>query len=466
MWKCERCDKTWNYKVDECLFCKEKVKEMRPKEWTVKGVTQIFVPSEEHQRFPYYNLLLEDEFGNYHLKKTFKEYKIGDKIKHEVSNEKINVAVCDIDYSVEKATKRAIELIGGIKADSKTKILIKPNIVLAKNPATGIVTNPLVVSGIIEYFLSQGASNKNITIAEGSLQGVDSAKAIEKSGYGELCEKYGVKFKDILAGKFISKETNLGGKKSIIQISEEVFNADVVISVPVVKTHFQTGVSLGIKNMKGVITHGSRKIMHKGDLQDQIALLCSTLPKFITIADGSIGLEGMGPGALGKPANLGLIIAGKDPVAVDAVICRIIKLDVPGHITKAGEMGVGESNLHKIEIVGEELEVVQKQFEPADKRISPHPDIDLIDGKPCSGCLNSVWSTLYSLKEIPAEKISIAFGSQMPEFLGDSKIIAIGNCAIHALEKTGYKLKDSEKIMGCPPTEKEQKEFLKKWLKD
>ena len=272
-----------------------------------------------------------------------------------------------------------------------------------------------------------------------------------------------IKFKNLFDGEFIKKQIGEKGKEFSVQISKDLLESDLIINVPVVKTHFQTGVSLGIKNMKGVINHSSRKNMHKGKLEEQIAYLAQALPKYITIADGSIGLEGMGPGALGEPANFGLIIAGRDPVAVDTIICHLTKLKLPKHVKKAAELGVGEADLNKINIVGEEVEVVQRKFKPADERISPHSDIDLIDGKPCSGCLNSVWSILYNLKDISAEKISIAFGSQLSEdMIGYGKIIAIGDCAINSLKKLGHEV---EALRGCPPADEQQKEFLKKWLK-
>ncbi len=432
---------------------------MENKQFLVKGITKVFVPSASHIKVPYYVLLLEDENQQIHLKKTFKEHKLGEKIEEKSYTEGNVVAVSSVGYSVIDATKRVINLIGGFDFKQDAKIVIKPNIVIAKNPSTGIITNPLVVEAIIQHLLEKGCSKENLLIIEGSLQGVDSEIAIKKSGYYDLCKKYGIKFKDVLSGEFIKKEIN--GFQ--IQVSKDIIEADLIINVPVIKTHFQTGVSLGIKNMKGVINHSSRKNMHKNNLEEQIAHLSKILPKYITIADGSIGLEGMGPGILGEPANLGVIVAGKDPVAVDTVICKLINLAVPMHVKKAAELRIGEGDLNKISIVGEELEIVKKDFKPADSRISPHPDIELIDGKPCSGCLNSVWSLLYNLKDTSAEEISIAFGSQLSEeMMGYGKIISIGDCAINAIKKIGY---EAESLSGCPPTEEQQKQFLKKWLK-
>lgn len=463
MWECKQCKKIWYYPLEKCIFCKSEVINQKPKGFIVKGISKVLVSSNGHEKIPYYNLLLEDENGNLHIKKTFKEYNRGDRFEQKACKNKTCVGLSSIGYSVIDATKRAIELIGGINFNPNDKIIIKPNIVLAKNPSTGIITNPSVVEGIIQYLLKEGSNRDNILILEGSLQDVDSKKAIKKSGYYDLCQRYGIKFKDLFSGDFVTREITMNHEKLIVQISKDIMEADLIINVPVVKTHFQTGVSLGIKNMKGIINHPSRKNMHRGKLQEQIAYLNTALPKYITIADGSIGLEGMGPGALGTPANFGLIIAGKDPVAVDRIICELIGLKVPLHITKAAELGLGELDLDKIEIIGEEMEIVKRKFKAADDKISPHPDIELIDGKPCSGCLNSVWSLLYRLKDISAEEISIAFGSQISEdMIGYGKIVAIGDCALNAVKNLG---REAESLRGCPPSIEEQEKFLKKWLK-
>jgi len=458
---CNECNKKWSYPVQRCIFCGGLIKDIIPTKFTVKGITKVFVPSTGHKKVPYYNVLLKDENDDFHIKKTFKEFKLNQTF--EVKNEKGKtiVALCGVGYSIVDATIRAIKLMGGIEFNPKDKILIKPNLVLAKSASTGIITNPLVVEGIIKYLLEKGISKSNLFIGEGSLQGVDTDKMLKKTEYYELCEKYGLKFFDLLSGKFINREIGIGKNKRVVQISELVLDMDLIIDVPVIKTHMQTGVSLGIKNMKGVINHSSRKVMHMHELEDQIAYLSTALPKYITIADGSIGLEGMGPLTLGKPANFGVVVAGKDPVAVDTAICHIIKIKVPKHIRKAAEIGLGEGDIKKINFVGDEVAVVSKKFEPADSRISPHPDIALIDGKPCSSCINSVWTTLHSLKDIPTEVVTIALGSQINEdMIGSGEIIAMGDCAVRALKNKGC----AQKLKGCPPSEKDQKEFLKKWL--
>ncbi len=464
MWKCNKCQKTWNYPIEKCLFCKEQIKHSSSNEFIVEGITKVFVESTGHRKAPYFDVLLKDENGDFHIKKTFKEYKIGDKFLTIDKTDKIIVATSKIGYSIISATKRVIKLIGGLDIKPEDKVLIKPNIVVAKSPSSGIVTNPLVVEGIIQYLIENGHKRDNIIIAEGSLEMIDHMTAIKKSGYFDLCNKYNIKFIDLLKTKFINKEINIEGKKRVVQVSEEIFKADKIINVPVIKTHFQTGVSLSIKNMKGVINNPSRKVMHKDHLQKQIALLSTILPEYVTIADGSIALEGMGPGALGEPANLELIFAGKDPVALDTAICHIIGLNVAKHIKEASKLGLGVSDMKKIQIIGEEVDVIKKKFKAADQKISPHPDFELLDGKPCSGCLNSVWTTLHSLKDISAEEISIFFGSHFDdEMLGYGRIIAIGDCAYQAMKKKGHEV---EALRGCPPNEEDQKEFLRKWFKN
>ena len=75
---CEKCRKSWYYPVERCVFCKGKTVEREPSAFTVKGITEISIPSSEHKEIPYFDLLLVDENGNYHIKKSFKRFKIGD----------------------------------------------------------------------------------------------------------------------------------------------------------------------------------------------------------------------------------------------------------------------------------------------------------------------------------------------------------------------------------------------------
>jgi len=93
--KCEKCNLVWHYPIKKCIYCKGDVVELKEEKYTVKGVTEVFIPSKDHSQAPYYDLLLEDENSNLHIRKSFKKYEIGDIIikdkKEETIKEKIGV---------------------------------------------------------------------------------------------------------------------------------------------------------------------------------------------------------------------------------------------------------------------------------------------------------------------------------------------------------------------------------------
>jgi 3-hydroxybutyryl-CoA dehydrogenase len=91
---CRKCGFTWRYNLSECISCGGKLETLRPKEFTVVGATEVAVASAEHTKVPYYNLLLEDEYGNLHIHKSFKSCRIGERISKKAAESKpVKVAI-------------------------------------------------------------------------------------------------------------------------------------------------------------------------------------------------------------------------------------------------------------------------------------------------------------------------------------------------------------------------------------
>lgn len=461
LWICEKCNVKWAYPVEKCIYCRGAIKTEHEKVLKVIGRTDVFAASAEHEKIPYACLLLKDEKGNLHIRKTFSRNKIRDEIAHEAgSTEKTLVAVSRTGYSAKDAAKRAMQILNLEEIKPGMKILIKPNLALAKPASSGIVTNPEVVRGVIEFLLERGIGKSDIVVAESSVIGFSTQEAFEKSGMKALCGEMEIRFKDLTNGKFINKIVDIAGKKYVFGIASEAFEADLIINVPVIKTHFQTEMSIALKNMKGLEDTETRKRMHKINIDEQIAYMQFALPKYITVADGSIALEGMGPAVMGKPANLALVLASRDAVALEAAVSQIIGIPLSKHTALASKLGFGVSDAEKIEIIGEELEVIKRKFEPASGRLSPHADVELADGKPCSGCLNSVWGVLNKLKSTRGKRICVAFGSMLSKELIDGSAIAIGDCACGKIAGNSK----TAKLEGCPPDMAKQEEIIRKYL--
>jgi uncharacterized protein (DUF362 family) len=455
-WKCNGCNKVWIYPVKKCLYCKGEIKRIEVKPKKIVGFTKVVVASPLHPIVPYNIMLLEDEEGNRLPRKTMKEYRIGDEFVEERAKTDNAVSIVKTKYDIYDAVKNALELIN-FEASPQSKILIKPNIAIASYPYQAACTNPVTVEALVRILLDKGNKKENITIAEQAVFGEDTEKAAAKAGILSLCKKYGIRFVDLSKAEF--EERVIEGYKFCI--SKEVLNKDLVINMPVLKTHFQLGISGALENMMRVVDIETQKQMAM-NLKEQIAYLNKEL-KYTTIADGTIGMHGNGPFLSGEPSFLNIIMASRDPVALDAVFCELGMFDVPDYIKSAHHIGVGNSKLEEIEIVGYELEAAKLELKKPSKNLSPNLNVNVIDGMSWTGEHYALYSVLSRFSNVPVKKANIAVGSILEkEILPATRLIAFGDNAIAKMKELG--IKPMAEIKGNPPDLIESYVLLKKLL--
>ena len=236
------------------------------------------------------------------------------------------------------------------------QILIKPNYINAKQPSTGVTTDSRVIEGIIKYLKTQKTSN--IIIGEGS-GFADTTHAFKVAGVDKVAQQWNVRLLDLNKDEFIevNPPNPLALKK--VKVAKTALES-IIISVPKLKLHRIATVTLSLKNMMGVLA--SKGTMHTGNLSKNIADLASIVKPSIAVIDGIIA--GEGHETSGNPVEMNLVIAGTDPVAVDAVGAAI--MDVPPtkvkHLKLAEQKGLGTCNLDKITILGEPIERVKRKF--------------------------------------------------------------------------------------------------------
>jgi hypothetical protein len=276
----------------------------------------------------------------------------------------------------------------------------------------------------------------------------------------EMVETSGARVIDLDLGGHVGVKVSDNLK---LQVAKSVVSTDNLINVPVMKTHIGTRLTLGIKNLKGVVSKASKRIMHRrGDLERSLALLCQAVKPRLTIVDGLVGMEGLGPAVFGKPVKLGIIIAGVDPVAVDAVAASVMGHDPKeiGHIRIASELGLGEIDIENIDIRGIPLEKVKHPFEPA--QLGSHNLVNMIElngiryfggttganGSECSGCQNIVLNALAALKTDTStlqRPLDIVIGPrEIPDEIGDN-ILLCGDCQAKNKSRGSW-------VSGCPPS--------------
>ena len=372
------------------------------------------------------------------------------------------VAAAGAGTDIPMAVNRVLWLLGGIGAGAESA-LIKPNVVFAIRPSSGIVTNPLVIEGIIKHLISNGMKPENITVGESGSMGFDTGKAFRKTGIQELCEKYGAKTLDFHGKEFVTKNVTIDGRDIKIDIAKAVFDADLVVNAPVIKTHFQTGVSMAVKNMFGAVGFESRKQIHKFCLDAGLAHLNKILPKYVTVGDATIGLEGFGPSIKGTPGKWGLVFASTDPVAHDSTVCRLFGVDIPAHVKIAADIGVGIINPSVIKMLGDDQGSLRRKMKPPLGPFSPLEGVNAIDGGACAYCLYAVYLVLQRLATQgvkPKHEIDILFGRDIDESACSAKRdkILCGDCTERFKERYG------NLIPGCPPEKSEIIKLVRKMI--
>ena len=360
-WVCRKCNKKWLYPIEKCIYCNEKLEKEIGLKTKVIGVSKVNVPSSYHPIVPYYVLILEDEHGNRMPKKSMREWKIGNEYKWQPSDDDTAVSIVKIKYDIYEAVKEALELIN-FKLDNNAKILIKPEIIAKAYPYMAFNTNPKVIDAILKILIEKGVKAENIIVAE-RCQFDPMEEALPRSEIDGVCNKYKVKFVDLAKSQYEKKKEG----NFEFEIAKDVLGRDLVINVPVLKTHLLLGIAGALENMTRIVSEKCYKEMSSKkpeEIAQAIALLNKSL-KYITIGDGTIGMQGNGPAQYGEPAFLNMILASKDPVALDSVFKEIALLRNVPCLEVAEKMGVGTADIREIAVVGEELGACQRELKPA-----------------------------------------------------------------------------------------------------
>jgi uncharacterized protein (DUF362 family) len=245
------------------------------------------------------------------------------------------------------------------------RVVLKPNLVEYHRDRV-INTHPNVVAAAIE--LCQREKAAEIIVAEGPGHCRNVEHLVRASGLGDVLGHYHVRFVDLNHDEPV-KTLNLGRLTGLdyLYLAQTVATADVLISMPKLKTHHWAGATLSLKNLFGTlpgICYGwPKNELHWRGIDSSIVDIAMTRTPDLAIVDGIIGMEGDGP-LNGTPLPVGALIMGCDPLAVDATCCRIMQLEpkrigylMLGHGRKLGL--IGENQIRQ---VGETIASVTKPF--------------------------------------------------------------------------------------------------------
>lgn len=256
----------------------------------------------------------------------------------------------------EELVKKVMSLLGGMQNFVKKgdRVVLKANMGFPNPPEWGTTTHPAIVRATAELCLDAGASR--VIIIDNPLR--DGKVCKEKSGIGAAVENMkGVVIALLEDPKFYQDTPVPGGKQlKTTAIAKEVLRANAIINVPTAKSHSATGVSLGIKNLMGVIW--DRKVMHEQmELNQAIADLLLVIKPTLTIVDCVYALLTNGPGGPGTTDELNKVVASTDPVAADSYtvsLARWYNREFKGaqvkHIKNAYDMGLGQIDIDKMDV--------------------------------------------------------------------------------------------------------------------
>jgi len=364
-----------------------------------------------------------------------KIFKLGKKIKEDVYK-----SLSDFGYEPKKK-----------------RVFIKPNIVGPYSPETPYITNPKVVEGVIKYLQDIGIDD--ITIGEGPVI-PNTQRVFKKTGYQKLCQKTGVALIDLYGVD--RKHFNLDGWK--ISIPKLIFESEY-INISKLKTHTNTGVTLCLKNQKGLLTLPEKREAHR-NLHRSIARLYSLIKPDLSIVDATSGVEGNGPGASGNHVkNINLLVVGRDALKTDFLSSMLMGRNP----MKIKHLRIAAKR--KIIFTKETIKTLSKHKMRFKKPTDHDKKFNFyywFTDETCSGCTHTLvdmkneiiknplfWPTFFYNGIL--RRVDILSGkSAVPKNHG--KIVCIGNCTKRLSEK-----EDLDWVPGCPPN---STDVIKKLIND
>lgn len=243
-------------------------------------------------------------------------------------------------------------------------VLLKPNFV-GLDPLGVMNTHPAVIAAACESFLRLGASE--VLIGDGPAMDRDTEAILESVRLREFVGSSERKFVDLNIDdvECVPLMTKASRLKELY-FPRTVLGADLVVSMPKLKTHHWAGVTLSLKNMFGIVPGSCygwpKNILHWAGIDNAILDINAAVPSDFAIVDGIVGMEGNGP-IQGTPKACGALIFGDDPVAVDATCCRLMGLlpERVKYLAAAGTM-LGHVRVDRIQQLGERVEALRTRF--------------------------------------------------------------------------------------------------------
>jgi uncharacterized protein (DUF362 family) len=360
-------------------------------------------------------------------------------------------------------TLKALNSIS-LQAARGKRVLLKPNAGRMAHSGEGITTHAEVVAAAIDAFHQAGAE---VAVGDSPITGVKALEALEITGISAVAKKRNCPVLDM--DKRPAVEMDIPDARALhkLKLCPEVLEFDVIVSMPVMKMHMHTDVTLSVKNMKGCLWRRSKVQLHmleaivgsdEKPINVAIADMASVLRPHLAIIDGTVGMEGLGPAA-GEAKELDCVVVSADGFAADAVACRLMgtRAEDVAHLRIGARRGLGLIDIEQMEITpGHWQNWISPFARPPQNLSIEFPRITVKDNNSCSACQSTLLLFLKDYADrifdyLPdRERLEIAIGkghTELPE-----RTLCVGNCT------AGFK-NDNPYVPGCPPV---ASEILKK----
>lgn len=341
-------------------------------------------------------------------------------------------------YGMKESLHNSIELIGGLNSFFRTgdTVLIKPNL----NDFVSF-TSPDLVASFIELLFDNNI--KDIFIAESTFgNAVMTEKHFKATGYLELAKRYNITIVNINKSRPVKIKVTQPVLLDTLKIGEEVEKTTKIVNFPVMKVHYATGVTLCMKNLKGLLSREEKIHFHEMGLEKSIVDLNNTIPVALNILDGSSCMESMGPKG-GDVFNLNILVAGSSPAEVDYVALKIMGFNPADIIHLNSFIKHNRIDVNDILTCGEEIKDVYRPFKKAEMKMHCRNNFVIHNINACSACVNALLLSMKFLDKDISGKFDIYIGQKYVDAGELNKSIGFGNCC--------KKKNVAIKIKGCPP---------------
>lgn len=377
---------------------------------------------------------------------------------------------------IDEMAKEAMNLLGGMETFIKAGdvVVIKGNFFAPYPPPVSV--DRRTASSIIRMCFEAGASRvilcEAVSIGTKLGRGTSTSYVMEELGVADAAREEGAEILCLEDDERITVKVPNAKSIDYVEYPKTIYDSDVLINLPCMKTHGMTLISIGIKNFQGLLIDYQKYYAHRDDLEQKLVDVFKIRKPDLTFIDCLTAMEGNGSGERGTPRIMNMFIASCDVVAADAVASACMGIDDVMDVTStriAHYDGIGCGDLSQINIAGAQVKDVMEKFKYPDKFTGPinkrllaaYKNVDVRIGGACRQCWGLGGDIAKKLSAYNNVNFTMIIGADPKVACSDQldldNVIVFGDCACSA---TGT-IKDIRNRMllenkgvlafGCPP---------------